>query len=126
MARGSTTWNYRFVYIRNLRVQPTLRLRFLMLLREDSPFSRTEVCARLAQYNIDTRPISGSNLARQPAFADLPTLRVEGETPVADAIHERGFFVGQSHAFGDGHGELLRCVKAIFFRSIMQEDRRSS
>jgi hypothetical protein len=27
--------------------------------------------------------------------------------PVADAVHERGFFVGNSHAFGPDHGELL-------------------
>ena len=104
-----------------LRVYPELEgtthsaFAFPMLLREDSPLSRAELCARLAQYNIDTRPISGSNLARQPAFADLPNTRVEGETPVADAVHERGFFVGQSHAFGDGHGNLLcDALKAIF------------
>ena len=104
-----------------LRVYPELEgtthsaFAFPMLLSEDSPLSRAEVCTRLAQYNIDTRPISGSNLARQPAFTDLPNTRVEGDTPIADAIHERGFFVGQSHAFGDAHGNLLcDALKTVF------------
>ena len=104
-----------------LRVYPELEgtthsaFAFPMLLCADSPLSRGEVCARLAKYNIDTRPISGSNLARQPAFTNLPNTRVEGDTPVADAIHERGFFVGQSHAFGDDHGNLLcEALKAVF------------
>ena len=88
---------------------------FPMLLCEDAPLTRAEVCAQLARHNIDTRPISGSNLARQPAFGDLPNTRVEGDTPVADAIHERGFFVGQSHAFGDDHGNLLcDALKSVF------------
>ena len=88
---------------------------FPMLLRADAPCTRAELCMRLAEYKIDTRPISGSNLSKQPAFASLPNTRVEGATPVTDAIHERGFFVGQSHAFGDDHGILLcDALKKIF------------
>jgi CDP-6-deoxy-D-xylo-4-hexulose-3-dehydrase len=80
---------------------------FPILLREDAPLSRAELCARLEARGISTRPISGGNLARQPAAARVPGLRVEGPLPVADMIHDRGFFVGQSHAFGEGHGALL-------------------
>ena len=88
---------------------------FPMLLRADAPCTRAELCMRLAEYKIDTRPISGSNLSKQPAFASLPNTRVEGATPVTDAMHERGFFVGQSHAFGDDHGTLLcDALKRIF------------
>jgi len=61
----------------------------------------------LEAVGIQTRPISGSNLARQPAAARVPTLRVEGSLAVADSVHERGFFVGQSHAFGAIQRELL-------------------
>ncbi len=80
---------------------------FAMLLDEDAPVGRAELCRRLEARGIETRPISGSNLARQPAVRDLPGVRVEGPLPVADAVHERGFFVGQSHAFGPEHGEFL-------------------
>ena len=80
---------------------------FPVLLDEDAPMDRAALCARLEEAGIQTRPISGSHLARQPAFQRLPSARVEGPTPVADAVHERGFFVGQSHAFGDRQGSLL-------------------
>lgn len=80
---------------------------FPMLLRKDAPLSRADLCAKLEAAGIQTRPISGSNLARQPAAARVPTLRVEGSLAVADSVHERGFFVGQSHAFGPIQRELL-------------------
>ena len=80
---------------------------FPLLLSEDCPLSRAELSARLEAVGIATRPISGSNLARQPAFSQLPRVRIEGDLSVADAVHERGLFVGQSHAFGKAHGDFL-------------------
>ena len=88
---------------------------FPMLIDSSSPHDRATVCAKLESMGISTRPISGSNLARQPAFKHLDCAVVEGETPVADAVHERGFFVGQSHAFGDEHMDrLLDGLKSAF------------
>lgn len=69
---------------------------------------RAALMAHLERRKIQTRPISGGNLARQPAFAHVPGARVAGPLPVADAVHERGFFVGNSHAFGPAHGALLQ------------------
>ncbi len=80
---------------------------FPMLLDADSPLTRAELCRRLEAQGIQTRPISGSNLARQPAFDQVPGARVEGPLPVADAVHERGLFVGNSHAFDARHGDRL-------------------
>ncbi|MED5370759.1 MAG: DegT/DnrJ/EryC1/StrS family aminotransferase [Myxococcota bacterium] len=68
---------------------------------------RARVMAHLESRKISTRPISGSNLARQPAFERVPGARVSGALPVSDTVHERGFFVGNSHAFHLGHGRLL-------------------
>ena len=88
---------------------------FPMLLDADAPIDRREVCARLEAQSISTRPISGSNLIRQPAFGKVAGVRVEGETPVADAVHERGFFVGQSHAFTAEHlGRLVDGLRQAF------------
>ena len=80
---------------------------FPLQIAVDAPYARADLMAFLEDRKIATRPISGSNLARQPAFASLPTTRIPFPLPVADAIHERGFFVGNSHAFGPAHGELL-------------------
>ena len=67
---------------------------------------RAGLCRALAAHRIDTRPISGSNLARQPAFARLG-LPEPGPLPVADRVHDHGLFIGNSHAFGPAHGDLL-------------------
>ena len=80
---------------------------FPIVLKEDSPVSRQEVCSFLEGKGIQTRPISGANLSMQPMFSKIPRVTIRGELPVANAVQQRGFFVGQSHSFGDAHGELL-------------------
>ncbi len=80
---------------------------FPMLLSEEAPLDRAALMAHLESNRIATRPISGSNLARQPAFARVPGARVHGELPVADGVHSRGLFIGNSHAFHAGHRDLL-------------------
>ena len=77
---------------------------FPMLVEGD----RASLMAHLEAQKIETRPISGSNLACQPAFAHVVGARVPVPLPVADAVHERGLFVGNHHAFGVAHGERLR------------------
>jgi len=89
---------------------------FPLMLREDAPLDRTGLCSALESRGITTRPISGANLAAQPAFSRVPRARIEGPLPVAEAIHERGIFVGQSHAFDHRHGELLRDALVAAFR----------
>ncbi|MCB9780420.1 MAG: DegT/DnrJ/EryC1/StrS family aminotransferase [Alphaproteobacteria bacterium] len=81
-----------------------------MLLDASSPLTRAQLCERLEARGVQTRAISGGNLVRQPAFAHVPRARVEGDLTVADAVHERGFFVGNSHAFGDAQGQLLEAA----------------
>lgn len=70
---------------------------------------RAELSAMLEAQRIQTRPISGSNLARQPAFSRT-NARAPVPLPVSDAVHERGMFIGNSHAFGPAHGDLLAAV----------------
>lgn len=80
---------------------------FPLLLQPDARLSRAELCAHLESRGIATRAISGSNLVRQPAMAHLPRVVVDGPLPVADAVHDRGLFVGQGHTFGDAQRDLL-------------------
>ncbi len=88
---------------------------FPMLVEGD----RASLQAHLAGYGIETRPISGSHLGRQPAWEALLRAfphaqpRAHGATPVADRVHAQGVFVGNSHAFGPEHFALLeRAVRA--------------
>lgn len=62
------------------------------VLREGLPYSRADVFSHLQKYGIDTRPIVGGNLVRHPAFWKYRGLA--GSFPGADAIHDRGFYVG--------------------------------
>jgi CDP-4-dehydro-6-deoxyglucose reductase, E1 len=91
---------------------------FPILLQEDSPISRTQLCQFLEAKGIKTRPISGANLAMQPMFEKIPRAIVRGELTVATAIQKRGFFVGQSHSFGHAHGDLLAAALKEAFLSV--------
>jgi CDP-4-dehydro-6-deoxyglucose reductase, E1 len=90
---------------------------FPMMLSENAPIGRAALCAELEKRHIQTRPISGANLTIQPAFSKVPNTKIRGRLTVATAVQERGFFVGQSHAFTVAHGELLcRALSEIFAR----------
>lgn len=79
---------------------------------------RAAFMRHLEAHHVETRPISGSNLVRQPAFRHVRA-RVPGPLPVADRVHTQGVFVGNSHAFGPAHGELLeRVVRSAPPRSL--------
>ena len=88
---------------------------FPMCLRADSPKRRADLMAHLEARKIATRPISGSNLARQPVFERIESARIGGSLAQADALHERGIFVGNSHAFHAGHAALLASAVEEFF-----------
>ncbi len=63
------------------------------VLQDGLPYTRKQISAWLEGYGVDTRPIVGGNLARHPAFAKYRNM-VRGPLPGADAIHDRGFYVG--------------------------------
>lgn len=64
-----------------------------LVLKENLPYSRQEVFEYLAGYGIETRPLVGGNLARQPAFAAFRNFTV-GALPGADCLHDLGFYIG--------------------------------
>ena len=88
---------------------------FPMMLESSAPMTRAQLCAELEKRGIQTRPISGANLAIQPAFERVPNAKIRGDLTVATSVQERGFFVGQSHAFTSAHGELLCAALSDIF-----------
>jgi CDP-6-deoxy-D-xylo-4-hexulose-3-dehydrase len=111
-------WSARLAGVRGLTVFPeapgTTHAGFAFPMLVDG--DRAGCMAALEARGIATRPISGSNLARQPAFARVPAL-TPVPLPVADAVHTRGFFVGNSHAFGADHGVRLAAALAAWSAS---------
>lgn len=63
------------------------------VIREAVPYSRRDVMEYLGQYGIETRPLVGGNLARQPAFLRYKDITPR-PLPNADAIHDRGLYIG--------------------------------
>ena len=63
------------------------------VLKPDLPYSRQDVFDYLGKYGIETRPIVGGNLARQPAFSQFRNF-ASSTLDNADVIHDRGFYIG--------------------------------
>jgi CDP-6-deoxy-D-xylo-4-hexulose-3-dehydrase len=91
---------------------------FPMLLGDGLPHARRHLQAFLESRGIATRPVSGGNLSRQPAARGLRGLRIPAPLVVADQIHDRAFFIGNSHAFRPAHGELLARTLEEYFHAL--------
>ncbi len=72
-----------------------------LVVAPDAPFSREELTDHFEANSIETRPIMGGNLAEQPAFEHLQERA--GPLPVAEGLHDRGFFFGNHHRMGSEH-----------------------
>lgn len=104
-------WCEHFAGIPRIRVFPeapgTEHASFGFTIEVDG--DRADLMAWLESHRVETRPVSGSNLVRQPAFRDLPA-RTPVPLTVADRIHTQAFFVGNSHAFRPEHGVRLAAL----------------
>jgi len=67
-----------------------------LIVKGDAPFTRMELQAFLERHRIETRPIVGGNLARQPAIAHIAH-RIAGRLPVADMVHRQGLMIPNHH-----------------------------
>ncbi|MBK1882474.1 lipopolysaccharide biosynthesis protein RfbH [Luteolibacter pohnpeiensis] len=72
---------------------------FKITIKEDAPFTRTELAAHLDANKIGNRMLFGGNLVRQPAFVQLrrdnpAAMRVAGELTGADRIMNQTMFLG--------------------------------
>ncbi len=79
------------------------------VLREGLPYSKKQVCKYLNACDIDTRPIVGGNLARQPAFSRFSWDMLSG----ADVIHDRGFYIGLPPYETDRMNSIIGSLNAI-------------
>ena len=70
---------------------PSVWLAYPITIHPAAPFSRMELAQHLEQNGVQTRPIMGGNILRQPAFRYLKDGR---EYPVADHVMRNGLMVG--------------------------------
>jgi CDP-6-deoxy-D-xylo-4-hexulose-3-dehydrase len=64
-----------------------------ILVTPEAPFTRGDITAWLELNGVETRPIVAGNLVRQPVSRELPGLSWD-DLSGADAVHDRGFYVG--------------------------------
>ncbi len=76
----------------------------------DAPFTRDALTAHLEASGIETRPIVAGSLARHPVSELFPDLQ-GSELPGADAVHDRGFYIGL-HPLPD-EGKLDRVLETF-------------
>lgn len=72
---------------------------FKITIKEDAPFSRTELAAHLDESRVGNRMLFGGNLVRQPAFVQLRhddpgAMRIASDLPGADRIMKQTMFLG--------------------------------
>jgi CDP-6-deoxy-D-xylo-4-hexulose-3-dehydrase len=71
---------------------------FLMTVREDAPFTRSEIVAELEGSRIQTRMLFAGNLTKHPCFDDLrqydDRFRIVGKLEATDRLMARAFWLG--------------------------------
>ncbi|MCB2153407.1 lipopolysaccharide biosynthesis protein RfbH [bacterium] len=79
---------------------------FPITVREGAPFSRNELTGHLESKKIGTRLLFAGNLMRQPAYQNVE-YRIAGETPNADIIMNRTFWIGVYPGINDAMREYM-------------------
>lgn len=89
-----------------------------LVVRPDAPFSRQALQSYLEARRIETRPIVGSNLARQPVMRHVPH-RISGPLTQADLVHRNGLMIG-NHADLTATQEdyLVGCIDEFIRRAV--------
>jgi len=88
---------------------------FAITLQERAGFSRDDLTGFLEANRIETRPLFGGNLLRQPAFMDIKK-RVVGELTNTDIITDRTFFIGVYPGIGESQLEYMDSVFTRFMK----------
>jgi len=66
---------------------------FPIIVRKDSPFSRTELLQFLTERKVDTRPLFAGNITKQPYFKNID-YRISGSLKNTDEIMNQSFWIG--------------------------------
>lgn len=68
---------------------------FSMVLRENAPYTRTQLVQALRAHGVECRPIVSGDFTQNPVFKHMPH-RLHGGLPNAKHIHTHGLFVGNN------------------------------
>ena len=104
-----------FVFQESLPGHQHVAFALPFIVREGAPFSRKEFQSHLESCRIQTRPIVGSNLARQPVMRHIQHRALE--LPNADQAHFNGVMVSNHHHVTEAQQDyLLECCDQFIRR----------
>jgi CDP-6-deoxy-D-xylo-4-hexulose-3-dehydrase len=84
-----------------------------LIVRQGAPFALREFQSYLESCRIQTRPIVGSNLARQPVMCHIPH-HIHGDLPNAGLIHFNGLMIANHHNITVSQQDyLVECIETF-------------
>ena len=89
---------------------------FPMVVRENAPFTATELRLFLKEHHIENRPLICGNIADQPAFKLFPH-RISGDLRESKLIMTNGFTFGNHQAVDDAARNYVLDVVTKFLKS---------
>ncbi|HTA12139.1 MAG TPA: lipopolysaccharide biosynthesis protein RfbH [Solirubrobacteraceae bacterium] len=85
---------------------------FMLVVRDDAPFSRDQLVEHLEGCGIHTRNVLAGNLLHQPAYADIPH-RVIGDLRNSDILMNDAFWIGVYPGISE---QMIEYVVDVFGR----------
>ena len=89
-------------------------LAFPMIVKEDAPFTRTELQIFLEKRNIQTRVVFTGNILRQPGYKDINCIGSADDFANADNVMRGGILLALHHGLSDEMIEHVHSSCALF------------
>jgi CDP-6-deoxy-D-xylo-4-hexulose-3-dehydrase len=89
-------------------------LAFPMIVKEDAPFTRTELQIFLEKRNIQTRVVFTGNILRQPGYKDIDCIGSADDFVNADNVMRGGILLALHHGLSDEMIEHVHSSCALF------------
>jgi CDP-6-deoxy-D-xylo-4-hexulose-3-dehydrase len=93
----------------------TAWMHYPLIVKDDAPFTRTELQIHLETHGIQTRPAFTGNILRQPGFKDMPCQKNQSGYPNADQITKGSILLGCHHGLTTEQVHHIYDVCKAFF-----------
>jgi len=89
---------------------------FMLVVREDAPFTKVSIVQYLEDHKIGTRALFAGNLLKHPAYVDRKDIRVVGTLVNSDSIMNNGFWIGVYPGITNTMISYMTATVAAFIR----------
>jgi len=93
-------------------------LAFPLIVKEDAPFTRTELQIFLEKRNIQTRVVFTGNILRQPGYKDIDCIGSAGDFANADNVMRGGILLALHHGLSDEMIDHIHSSCALFLDAL--------